>query len=86
MQKMPRKNVFLVLSSKKRKLEKMDFCRIARHYLCLEGRKNGIFVHMSGREKNGIFVHTIFLGQNCLGPKQQKPGKIVKHVVSTETA
>ena len=71
---------------KKEKIRKNGFLQNRQTLFVSGGEKNGIFGHMSGREQNGIFVHTIFLGQNCLGPKQQKPGKNVKHVVSTEMA
>ena len=51
------------LSWKKRKLEKHGFfAKIARQYLCLEG-------------KNAIFVHPICFGQNFLGAKTAKTKK-----------
>ena len=52
------------------------FAKIGWHYLCQEGRK-----------KRAIFVHTICFGQKIfLGPKQCKPGKTIKIVVSAEIA
>ena len=37
-------------------------------------------------EKTRIFVHTICFGQKFFGPKQCKPGKTIKIVVSAEIA
>ena len=37
-------------------------------------------------EKTRIFVHTICFGQHFFGPKQCKPGKTIKIVVSAEIA
>ena len=49
--------------------------------------KNCLTLFVSGREnKTRIFVHTICFGQNFFGPKQCKPGKTIKIVVSAEIA
>ena len=77
MQKMPRKNVFLVLSSKTRKLEN-GFLQNCQTLFVPGGEKNGICVHMSGREKNGIFVHTIFWAKIVWGQNSQSQEELSK--------
>ena len=49
--------------------------KIAWHYLCQEGRKNAHFR-----------AHYLFWPKLFLGPKQCKPGKTIKIVVSAEIA
>ena len=57
------------------KIPKNGFlAKIAWHHLCQEGRKTR------------IFVCTICFGQNFFGPKQCKPGKTIKIVVSADIA
>ena len=58
------------------KSKKMDFLQKLVDTICV--RKG---------EKTRIFVHTICFGQkNFFGPKQCKPGKTIKIVVSAEIA
>ena len=58
------------------KIKKMDFfAKIAWHYLCQEGRKNAHFR-----------AHYLFWPKHFSGPKQCKPGKTIKIVVSAEIA
>ena len=47
-----------------RKMKKMDFSKIAWHYLCQEGGKKH------------IFVHTVRFGQDFCGPKQWNQEKL----------
>ena len=71
----PYKNWFLRWSCKNVKNQKNGFfAKIDWHYLCQEGRKTR------------IFVHTICFGQKSFGPKECKPGKTIKIVVSAEIA
>ena len=66
---------FKVVMPKCEKIKKNGFlAKIGWHYLCQEGRKTR------------IFVHTICFGQKFFGPKQCKPGKTIKIVVSAEIA
>ena len=58
---------------KMRRMKKWIFSKNCLTLLCQEGRKR-------------IFVHTICFGQNLFGPKQSKPGKTIKMVVSAEAA
>ena len=49
--------------------------------------KNCLTLFVSGREKKHFFrAHYMFWPTNSLGPKQWKPGKTVKIVVSAEVA
>ena len=56
-----------------KKKKKDFFAKIAWHYLCQEGRKNAHFR-----------AHYLFWPKTFLGPKQCKPGKTIKIVVSAE--
>ena len=73
----PYKNrVFLRWSPKNVKKQKNGFlAKIAWHYLCQEGRKNAHFR-----------AHYLFWPKFFFGPKQCKPGKTIKIVVSAEIA
>ena len=80
--KRPYKNRFFKVVMQKCEKSKMwnikrngFIAKIAWHYLCQEGRKNA---HFRARY---LFWPTIFLG-----PKQCKPGKTIKIVVSAEIA
>ena len=74
--KKPIKIMFLRWSSKSEKNEKNGFlAKIAWHYLCHQGTKN---VHFR--------AHYLYWPKNDFGPKQWKPGKTIKIVVSAEIA
>ena len=75
--KKPYKNrFFLRWSCKNVKNQKNGFlAKIGRHYLCQEGRKNAHFR-----------AHYLFWPKIFFGPKQCKPGKTIKIVVSAEIA
>ena len=73
--KIPYKNRFLRWSCKHVKNQKNgSFAKIAWHDLCQEGRKT----HFR--------AHYLFWPKNVFGPKQCKPGKTIKIVVSAEIA
>ena len=57
------------------KIKNGFLAKIGWHYLCQEGRKNAHFR-----------AHYLFWPKNFLGPKQCKPGKTIKIVVSAESA
>ena len=65
-QKPYKNSVFKGGHSKMWKIKKMDFSKVAWHYLCQEGRKNAHFR-----------AHYLFWPKNVLGPKQCKPGKTI---------
>ena len=70
-QKTLQNSVFKVVIQK---WEKWVLAKFAWHYVCQEGRKTR------------IFVHTVYFGQTFFWPKQWKPGKTIKIVVSAEIA